>query len=66
MLILSLGSLGNGYTVAVISYRQTSTCRPRHTVYVIVVVFVYLYARTTLAWGTYRPVGHGRWIYVLE
>ena len=60
MPILSLVRLENGYTVGHIYYRQTSTFRPGHKVYVIVVVFVYLCIRMTLAWGTYRDVGCGR------
>ena len=47
--ILSLAYLGNGYAYNRIYYRQTSTCRPRHTIYVTVVVFVCPSVRTALA-----------------
>ena len=38
--ILSVDSLGDVYTSDCLSYRQTSTCFLRHTVYITVVVFV--------------------------
>ena len=49
MLILSLACLVGFYASERLSYRQTPTCRPRHTLYVTVVVFLCPSVRTTLA-----------------
>ena len=44
--ILSLACSGNVHMSVRLSYRQISTCRPRHIVYVMVVVFVCPYICT--------------------
>ena len=48
MSILSLVRLGNGYTAGSISYGQASTCRPCHTYYITILVFVCPYVHTAL------------------
>ena len=48
MSIILSACLGDVYEYDRLSYRHNSTCRPRHTVYVTVVVFVCPYVCTTL------------------